>query len=141
MKANIQAIYNHTTGRIHTILSPKGLCSFSGKTPQQSILESTDRLEQMPYMQALDLADMACRDRHCRGPEPISEEYYEEMLNILPPENWTRNGTTECFRLSERLDGPIATFFVRIGDRHYRINEDAEVRPDDLIQVCADFTP
>lgn len=140
MKTKTQAIYNHTTGRIHSMLTADGLCAYSGKTPQQIIEASDEDLEQMVFSAAVDLADAACRARHCRGPEPISKEHYEEMLNVLPPENWTRNGDIECFRLSERLDGPIATFFVKVGNQHYRINEDAQEHAHNLIHACMDHT-
>lgn len=118
------AIYNHTTGRLHTCLSLDGVCMFTGKTVEQMQQESAEQLEVMPFTQALELTTAADRARYCTGPQRITQERYEEMLNVLPPENWQRGVGYSCFRLSERLSGAIASFFVRIGDR-YRCPGDA----------------
>lgn len=132
------AIYNHTTGRLHTALNAKGVCMFTGKTVEEMQQGSDDALELMPFVEALELAEAASRARYCRGPERISKERYEEMLNVLPPENWQRGVGFSCFRLSERLSGAIASFFVRIGDSYYQINADEDTDPGELFRACMD---
>jgi hypothetical protein len=131
-----QAIYSHTSGRLYTVLNAQGQCQYSGKTPDQLKDDSGEDLELMSFLQALELTEAASRARYCRGPERISQEHYEEMLNVLPPENWQRGVGYSCFRLSERLSGAIASFFVRVGDSYYQINEDEDTNPGDLFRVC-----
>lgn len=133
-----EAIYNHKTGRVQTALNAQGVCMFTGKTVEQMQQETTDALEVMPFTQALDLADAATRAQYCTGPRRINQERYEEMLNVLPPENWQRGVGYSCFRLSERLSGTIASFFVRIGDSYYQINEDENADPGALFRACMD---
>ena len=133
------AVFSHTTGRLHTALTAEGVCMFSGKTVEEIQQDSGEALEVMPFMQALELANAASRARYCRGPERISQERYEDMLNVLPPENWQRGVGYSCFRLSERLDGAIASFFVRIGDSYYQINEDEDANPGDLFRACMEY--
>ena len=130
------AIFSHTSGRLHTALTPEGVCIFSGKTFEQMRQESGEVLELMPFVQALELTEAASRARYCQGPERISQERYEEMLNVLPPENWQRGVGYSCFRLSERLSGAIASFFVRIGDSYYQINEDEDANVGELFRAC-----
>lgn len=133
------AVFSHTTGRLHTALTAEGVCMFSGKTVEEIQQDSGETLEVMPFMQALELTNAASRARYCRGPERISQERYEDMLNVLPPENWQRGVGYSCFRLSERLDGAIASFFVRIGDSYYQINEDEDANPGDLFRACMEY--
>ena len=130
------AIFSHTSGRLHTALTAEGVCMFSGKTFEQMRQQSGEVLELMPFMQALELTEAASRARYCQGPERISQERYEEMLNVLPPENWQRGVGFSCFRLSERLSGAIASFFVRIGDSYYQINEDEDANVGELFRAC-----
>jgi hypothetical protein len=132
------AIFSHTSGRLHTALTAAGVCMFSGKTVEEMQQGSGEALEVMPFTQALELADAASRARYCQGPKRISLERYEEMLNVLPPENWQRGVGFGFFRLSERLSGAIASFFVRIGDSYYQINEDEDAAPGDLFRACMD---
>jgi len=132
------AIYSHTTGRLHTALTADGVCMFTGKTVEQMQQESAEQLEVMPFTQALELVDAADRARYCTGPKRITQERYEEMLNVLPPENWRRGVGYGCFRLSERLSGTIASFFLRIGDSYYQVNEDEDADPGVLFRACMD---
>jgi hypothetical protein len=131
-------IYSHTSGRIHTVLNAEGLCRYSGKTFGQLKSDTGEDLESMSFLQALELTEAASRARYCHGPRPISKESYEEMLNVLPPENWQRGVGYGFFRLSERLSGSIASFFVRIGDSYYQINEDEDTDPGELFRACMD---
>jgi hypothetical protein len=132
------AIFSHTTGRVFTALTADSVCMFTGKTVEEMQQGSTEVLEVMPFVQALELAEAASRARYCQGPRRISKERYEEMLNVLPPENWRRGVGYGCFRLSERLSGAIASFFVRIGDSYYQINEDEDADPGALFRACMD---
>ena len=133
------AVFSHTTGRLYTTLTTKGVCMYSGQTVEEMQHDSGEELEVMPFIRALELNSAASRARYCRGAERISKEQYEEMLNVLPPENWQRGVGYGCFRLSERLDGAIASFFLRIGDSYYQINEHEDTNPGDLFRACMEY--
>jgi len=46
----------------------------------------------------------------------ISEERYNEMLNILPPLHWTNIRGVEMFCISEMLTGSYTDQFAKVGD-------------------------
>jgi hypothetical protein len=86
-------------------------------------------------MEALELQQQSDRERHCTGPSPISKERWWEALECLPPENWTSFTGCESFRMSERMTGSIAIFYVRIGDSHWEICEDEDTTHRQLVEM------
>jgi hypothetical protein len=133
-----QAVYNRTSGHLHTVLNAAGLCQYTGKTLEEMQEENKPaQLEVMTFLEALEATQAASRARYCTGPKRISKEHYEEMLNVLPPENWTRGVGYSSFRLSERLSGSIASFFIRIGDSYYQVNEEEDTDMGELFKACA----
>jgi hypothetical protein len=41
--------------------------------------------------------------------------------------------------LSERLSGSIASFFIRIGDSYYQVNEEEDTDMGELFKACMAF--
>jgi len=64
----------------------------------------------------------------------ITEAEYIEALEVLPPENWTRDGHIEHFRMCEYWSGPITDQYGRIGDE-YRTKRIDVTRPETWLQV------
>ena len=69
--------------------------------------------------------------------EEISEGYFFDMLEILPPGGWTNNGTFEKFYMIERQAGNITRQFARLGDRYITkfidlANRDTWIKPGDF---------
>jgi hypothetical protein len=137
---NTPAAWDPTAGRVYTFFNENGRSYWGGETLEE--LKATGKVSAetvaLPFVQALELQDQADRARYCTGPQLITQERYEEMLNVLPPENWQRGVGYSCFRLSERLCGAIASFFVRIGDSYYQINENENTDPGALFRACMD---
>lgn len=52
------------------------------------------------------------------GVEEISEDRFDEMLNILPPAGWKTDSDGESFKMCEFTCGRITAIFVRIGQRY-----------------------
>jgi len=51
--------------------------------------------------------------------EPSTHEIFSEMLDVLPPENWTRGAFLEFFTMSERMTGTLTSCYIRYGDDYY----------------------
>lgn len=56
------------------------------------------------------------RAQYLKPASAISIDHYHEMLDVLPPENWT-HGSFEHFRMSEYQTGPITKQFAKLGDK------------------------
>ena len=132
------AVWDPSTGRVYTFLGNTGRSFWGGETfeeLQQRGAVSPAALV-LPWLEAERLHNEADRARYCTGAEPISAERFEEMLNCLPPERWWMGAGAESFRLSERLTGSIASFFLRIGPAYWQINEDQGTTHDELVRLA-----
>ncbi len=58
------------------------------------------------------------RELYLTGPVKITDEDYDDALNVLPPENWTRTGPIEHFRMMEYTTGSITNQYARMGDKY-----------------------
>lgn len=63
---------------------------------------------------------------YCKTWIETDREDFLEMLEVLPPENWTRGVDTEAFRMSEYWTGTITSHYVRIGDRYFTAKRPAK---------------
>lgn len=68
--------------------------------------------------------------------ERISEERYNEMLNVLPPCNWVRGGSVESFHISEAITGSVVNVFVRIGSDHFSLYSRARTTHGERLSHC-----
>ncbi len=48
-------------------------------------------------------------------PRQVSEARFWEMLEVLPPEDWTRGDRFECFRVIEAQTADLYTWMVALG--------------------------
>ena len=48
-------------------------------------------------------------------PHQVSEARFWEMLEVLPPEDWTRGDNFECFRVIEAQTADLYTWMVALG--------------------------
>lgn len=59
-------------------------------------------------------------------PEEISEEQWNAMLNVLPPQRWVQErgpyGYAHSFEMCEHRSGRVTSFFVSFQDRHFTYN-------------------
>lgn len=131
-------VWDPAAGRIYTFLNGDGCSLWGGETLEE--LQAQGHVSQqasvVPLAEALDLQNASDRQRYCTGPRRISQERYEEMLSCLPPERWVRGVGYASFRLSERITGTIATFFVRVGDSFYTLNEHEDTSHGELFRAC-----
>jgi len=58
---------------------------------------------------------------HGTNPVEVSEAFYWEMLEVLPPSKWTRGHDTESFYICEALTGNLHEWIARIGKKYYAL--------------------
>jgi len=73
----------------------------------------------MEYGEARKVID----DLHVTAPQEIDADTFMKTLEVLPPNDWQRNGNTESFKLCERLIGDISLICVRIGKRYFSFHD------------------
>ena len=49
----------------------------------------------------------------------ITEEQWDEMLNVLPPKNWRTVGGVNIFQMSEYMTDNITQHFARVGGKFF----------------------
>ena len=79
--------------------------------------EKHPELELISFGKALELAQQADRKKYEAGVcKEITEKRFDEMLNVLPPDNWINYSTNESFRICEDLTGELSNFYIRVFD-------------------------
>lgn len=75
--------------------------------------------ELMPFSKALELMKIAENEKVVSNWEEITEDRFDEMLNVLPPENWIRQGKYQEFRMCEYYTSDITSHYFKFGDRYF----------------------
>ncbi|MGH1472681.1 MAG: DUF1419 domain-containing protein [Cellvibrionaceae bacterium] len=65
----------------------------------------------------------------------ISEERYEELLSVLPPEKWERG----VFRMSEYTSGTITLHVVEMGGRFFEAEKPATSTYDEYLSEVSEL--
>jgi len=123
---NTPTFYNVKDGQIHTCAVCKDLSSLDvDKTPLQwsklstrEYLASNPDIKCLPFNVAYKLLTEADNKRYNVGTiKEITQETFFEMLNVLPPEDWTHNtSTSESFRISEAMTNNLYSYYIRVSD-------------------------
>jgi hypothetical protein len=125
---------------IYSFMDHKGRSFWGGETLEELKASGAVSAEAvtLPWDQAWKLEEQRQRRQYCRGPQRITRETFDEALNCLPPERWMQTSNYESFRLSEMLCGTIASFYVRVGQSYWTLNEERQTTHEELIrQVVA----
>lgn len=56
-------------------------------------------------------------------PQEVTEHYFTDMLNVLPPHRWYRDPGAEAFAMCERSFGSITRWLVRVGTSYYSFED------------------
>ena len=76
------------------------------------------------------------------APVLITRERFVEMLEVLPPENWSRGEGSESFKLCEYYSGNITRIYARIGKQYYEFMDDAGMPHAEIVQkIAASLAP
>ena len=73
----------------------------------------------LPLGEAMKLIEQAQDAEFILPWEEITEERYEEMLNVLPPEKWQTVNGVSIFRMSEYYTSNITSHFAKFSDRYF----------------------
>ena len=98
-------------GHAYTCLSEDGKSFYSDKTEADYIAEGYIIVSDEEFSAKVK----EWEDKLCGDWKEISEERYEEMLDILPPVAWYNGG----FFMSERFTGNISAFLQKWGGKYY----------------------
>lgn len=52
-------------------------------------------------------------------PQEVEEDYFIDMLEVLPPSRWNNIDGVEFFHVSERLTGNLVTWLAKYDGKHY----------------------
>ncbi|MCB1550277.1 MAG: DUF1419 domain-containing protein [Hyphomicrobiaceae bacterium] len=74
----------------------------------------------LPFQEACERHEAAYKTE----PMEISEAYWHEALNVLPPVAWHNTAAGESFKMSERTTGAVTAIYVRINARHFTLSDD-----------------
>jgi hypothetical protein len=119
--------YNSKEGTVNTVC----LCDFFEnlkdetkvayvKENKKEYQEKHPELELISFSKALELSQQADRKKYKAGiVKEITEERFDEMLNVLPPSAWVCHSTNESFRISENLTGELSNFYIRVFDGEF----------------------
>jgi hypothetical protein len=102
--------------------------------------ESLDEMDKRyPGVQLGKLGPVAAasEDMFRSPPQPISEERFREMLEVLPPQGWHSGDGAESFKLCERTSGSITAIFCRIGDRYFEMQDSFTLPHNEIVTRCA----
>lgn len=63
----------------------------------------------------------------------IDADRFNEMLEVLPPDNWQRMDGGEYFQMSELYAGNVTSYFVRHHDKYYEFRETTWMNPSQVL--------
>lgn len=85
--------------------------------------------QRMTCDDAWKAADAAGYAKYRKAVSEISEERFNDALNVLPPVGWTTRQGVESFRISERIWSSITDIYARLGDRYFVLSDGILLSP------------
>ena len=95
-------------------MNDDGLSTCFSETPAQ-VAERNPGAVLMPFAAAVGHIREAMAAKYNQPPLPITEERYEYLLNVLPPECFTGS----AWRMSEYMEGPYTLHVAQVGGRYW----------------------
>jgi len=124
---NTPTFYDSKENRINTVCLCDSFENLKDETKVAYVEENKKEyqakhpeLELMSFGKALELSQKADRKKYKAGiVKEITEDRFNEMLNVLPPDNWINYSTNESFRICEDLTGELSNFYIRVFDGEF----------------------
>lgn len=106
-----------------------------------SIRQDTEEQVRQRYPDAIRIdLDAFCQIAEAlviQAPERITEERWDEMLNVLPPHWWVNRDGEESFRICEAYSGCVRSCFVRLVDGSmWECRQSDKMTHADLVRLC-----
>ena len=116
MGNSMRVFYSEKDGNAVDVVHPEtGKGAYSGQTLEQ-LTAQYGELVQIDSKEAGRRSDQ----KHITAPEVTDADYFDQMLNVLPPMNWHRSGCDETFQLCERYSGRVTLTLVKLGHRYFK---------------------
>lgn len=71
------------------------------------------------YQDAAAQIEAGCKTE----PRRIELEDFDYALNVLPPMQWVRDGSSESFKMCERTNGKVTGIYVRLGASYWKFED------------------
>lgn len=75
----------------------------------------------------------AMRRNRGEAPHEISEDRFWYLLEVLPPADWTRGRSFECFRVIECETDDLYTWAARLDGRYWEMVAPQDSTPAELL--------
>ena len=69
----------------------------------------------------------------------VTEQRFMEMLEVLPPGNWTRREDSESFMVIECMTANLYTWLARLGDRYFEMIAPGDSKHADIMRNVGIF--
>lgn len=102
---------NNFKGNAITYLTESGICPYTGRTAASYIAEGYAILEEDEFFNMV----ASWEDSLCGDWKEVTEEDYDDALNVLPPVGWYGGG----FFMSERYTGNVSSFYQKLNGKYY----------------------
>ena len=118
-------------GNAKTIIGENGRCPYYGKTEEEYKSEVYDILTDAEFEKILTKWEETLIGHW----KEITEEEYDDALNILPPVGWYNGG----FFMSERYTGNISSFYQKLNGKCYTSLQRMSTLRKDIIENLKNF--
>lgn len=105
---------------------------YGGKTLAETAAEYNTKIE----LWNTDEAWKAHQESFLTEPVEITKERFWDMLEVLPPCRWVREGSSESFHMSEHDSGNVTLILVRIAGRYFEYHGYANTRHTERVAAC-----
>lgn len=130
-----RVVYSAARNSVIDYITPGGVTFYGGKTLAQCQQEDPDA----EVMDA-ETAFTRYQSGFIKAPVEVTEERFHDALNVLPPCKWTGPGTSESFYVSERIAGNVVSWFVRNGEKFYRVDNLATLTHGEVLRLVIQHT-
>lgn len=124
-------LYIEGEPNVHTIIHRNGRSTWGNQTVREIRAENPGKtLLVLPWREAVERSRLAGIARYTTPVREITEEEYDEQLNVLPPENWVRRDGWCAFRMCEYYTGRITSHYVTMAGqprRYYHTRREAGI--------------
>ncbi len=118
-------------GFVKTIIGESGKCPYHGKTEAEYIAEGYTVMSEEEYY----LLQEAWENSLCGDWKEISEEFYDDALNVLPPVAWYDGG----FFMSERFSGDVTSFYQKMNGKYYSSLQRMGTAREEIIKSLKEY--
>jgi len=122
-------IYSKTAHVTVDLLHPKTNLTLHGAKTFEEIQQEYPDAEVMTFDDIIETNENLYKTE----PQEITKEQYWEMLECLPPVDWTRGDTFEYFKLSERISGSITGIYIKYRNKYYTFSDSIYMKRGEIL--------